>query len=355
MKSIEGFTQIRAIEDDQKSVSLDWQGHGLQRQIIFSVYKDCHQWLGSKKSDNSLAKPGDKTNILLIEEPELFLHPTAIRSTRNLLYELAESSEFQILCATHSPIMIDIKRPHNSLVRIVKDRQYGSLAYQVSELLTTIGMMEDFNPHVCESFFADKVILVEGNTEAIIIKLLIERFGRDCNNQIADGLHIVNCNGKATIPGFQNVLNHFKIDYFVFHDCDSEFLTNGRKSPAWATNRNIWNKIEDARLKGIKARRFVSLHDFESSNGYTVPSSESKPNEAYNQVRKWLDTWSDKGVQDKPIVRYIKEIAMNENIEEDHTQDWLEKKVLATSSSSLNSLPLFLYSNNDSDNFERKL
>ena len=66
MKSIEGFTQIRAIEDDQKSVSLDWQGHGLQRQIIFSVYKDCHQWLGSKKSDNSLAKPGDKTNILLI-------------------------------------------------------------------------------------------------------------------------------------------------------------------------------------------------------------------------------------------------------------------------------------------------
>ena len=254
MKSIEGFTQIRAIEDDQKSVSLDWQGHGLQRQIIFSVYKDCHQWLGSKKSDNSLAKPGDKTNILLIEEPELFLHPTAIRSTRNLLYELAESSEFQILCATHSPIMIDIKRPHNSLVRIVKDRQYGSLAYQVSELLTTIGMMEDFNPHVCESFFADKVILVEGNTEAIIIKLLIERFGRDCNNQIADGLHIVNCNGKATIPGFQNVLNHFKIDYFVFHDCDSAFLTNGRKSPAWATNRNIWNKIQRCSIERYKSK-----------------------------------------------------------------------------------------------------
>jgi putative ATP-dependent endonuclease of the OLD family len=340
MKSIEGFTQIRATEDDQKSVSLDWQGHGLQRQIIFSVYKDCHQWLGSKKTENVPTKPGEKTNILLIEEPELFLHPTAIRSTRNLLYELAESSEFQILCATHSPIMIDIKRPHNSLVRIVKHKQYGSLAYQVSEFLPTIGMMEDFNPHVCESFFADKVILVEGNTEAIAIKLLIERFGKDCNNQISDDFHIVNCNGKATIPGFQNILNHFKIDYFVFHDCDSEFVTNGNRSPAWETNKKIWNKIEYARSIGIKARRFVSLHDFESSNGYTVKSSESKPTEAYSQVKKWLKGWSDSGVQDKPIIRYVKEIAMNKNIEEDHTQDWLEKKALASTSSSSSSLPL---------------
>ena len=39
--------------------------------------------------------------------------------------------QFQILCATHSPIMVDISKPHSSLVRVIKDENEYTKTYQV--------------------------------------------------------------------------------------------------------------------------------------------------------------------------------------------------------------------------------
>ncbi len=37
-------------------------------------------------------------------------------------------------------------------------------------------MINLFNPHVCEAFYADKVILVEGDTEAIVYRALLKEY-----------------------------------------------------------------------------------------------------------------------------------------------------------------------------------
>lgn len=59
------------------------------------------------------------------------MHPKASRSLRKELYDLVEDSPFQILCATHSPIMVDISKPHSSLVRVIKDENEYTKTYQV--------------------------------------------------------------------------------------------------------------------------------------------------------------------------------------------------------------------------------
>lgn len=336
VKIIEGFTRVQTLEDKGESISLDWQGHGLQRHFIFSVYKECHDQIkvASSKSQNKKPeslelKPIDKcrkTKILLIEEPELFLHPTAIRSIRDLLYELAQNSGFQILCATHSPIMIDLKQPQNSLVRVVNEKGCGTLAHQVSDRLLPARTLEEFNPYVCESFFADKVILVEGATEVITIKLLLEELKKEYGN-LTDELHIVCCNGKTTIPAFQQILTHFKIEHFIFHDSDAPRSADGRSLNVWSINKSIWARVLEARSAGLNVRRFVSVTNFESANGY-APLPKGKPATAYEQAKCWIKKWTDQEVQSKPIVTFLREVLSGEEMLEDHTQEWIEKQDL---------------------------
>ncbi|MEI7477182.1 MAG: AAA family ATPase [bacterium] len=110
-----------------------------------------------------------KEYIILFEEPELFLHPDVAFKLRKSLYEVAESDSYQILCCSHSPLMIDISKPHSSIVRIIKDGDETTHSIQVGdnvfsengEMKSFVQMINRFNPHICEVFYSNKIILVE--------------------------------------------------------------------------------------------------------------------------------------------------------------------------------------------------
>ena len=149
-------------------------GHGVIRQALFNFLTFL------KRNNNGMRKE----YLILFEEPELFLHPKIAYKLRESLYELSENSPYQILCATHSPLMIDISKDHSSLVRVAKDERIVK-TYQVdstlfngndSERRDRVIMINRFNPHLCESFYADKVILVAGDTETIVYRDLLKRF-----------------------------------------------------------------------------------------------------------------------------------------------------------------------------------
>ncbi|MCK1998367.1 hypothetical protein MPH47_14280 [Psychrobacillus psychrodurans] len=75
-----------------------------------------------------------------------------------------------------------------------------------------------FNPYVNEIFFAENVILVEGDTEFIALKLigekLIER--EELENDIYQRTSVVNCAGKRKVYVVLNVLNNFGVKLPVF-------------------------------------------------------------------------------------------------------------------------------------------
>lgn len=91
----------------------------------------------------------------MFEEPELFLHPKIAFNLRESNYSLAENSPYQILCATHSPLMIDISRPHSSLIKVIKKRDETTQTFQVGKNLfgrdedmkNRVQMINRFNPH----------------------------------------------------------------------------------------------------------------------------------------------------------------------------------------------------------------
>jgi len=251
-------------------------GHGVIRQALFNFIS----FLKRSKIGNK------KEYLILFEEPELFLHPEIAFKLRQNLYSLAENSPFQILCATHSPLMIDISKPHSSLVRIVKNIDETTEAFQVDDDVfrgdadkkQRIQMINRFNPHVCESFYAKKVIIVEGDTEAIVFRDLINRFF----NQFE--IYVLNAGSKNNIPFFQEIFTAFHIEHCVIHDTDNRKNENGNDNSAWTLNSAIWDKIKEANAKKIGlARRYVHISNFETAHGVKLTGKE-KPLKAYEYV-----------------------------------------------------------------------
>lgn len=275
-------------------------GHGVIRQALYNFISFL------KKTKDSVKKE----YLILFEEPELYLHPEIAFRLRNSLYELAENSPFQILCATHSPLMIDISRSHSSLVRVVKGDNESTETHQVGddvfrgseEKKQRIQMINRFNPHVCESFYAKKVLIVEGDTEAIVFRDLIGRF----YNRFE--VYVLNAGSKNNIPFFQEIFTAFRIEHCVIHDSDTRKNDNGTANSAWKLNTSIWEKIEAANLKkeGM-ARRYVHTTNFEVAHGIQL-TGKDKPTRAYEFVSTLEED------SDAPCLSFLKDLLGNKQI-----------------------------------------
>jgi len=254
-------------------------GHGVIRQALFNFIT----FLKDNASGNR------KEYLILFEEPELFLHPHITFKLRECLYKLAENSPYQILCATHSPMMIDLSKPHSSLIRVVKDDEETTRTYQIfedvyagsKEKKERVQMINRFNPHICEAFYADNVILVEGDTETIVYRDLLKRFFPN------EEIFVLNTGSKNNMPFFQEILTEFRIRHCVIHDADTEFNDNGKRNSAWTLNQKIWDWVVKAnQVQNGLARRYVHIANFENAHKYHLLSGKDKPLQAYKFAKR---------------------------------------------------------------------
>ena len=124
--------------------------------------------------------------VIIIDEPELSIHPTLQKKLKQLLLEY--SATRQIIICTHSPYFVDwnVIAKGAKLIRVIKDGP-NSKCFSIGDKGQKIiaKMLNDLNnPHVLgidasEVFFLeDNIILVEGQEDVVIF------------NKIADSLEL---------------------------------------------------------------------------------------------------------------------------------------------------------------------
>jgi putative ATP-dependent endonuclease of OLD family len=64
--------------------------------------------------------------LLLIDEPEICLHPNAIRDACTVLYDLPNSGNWQVMVTTHSPVFVDFSRDNTTIIKVEKNSE-GSI------------------------------------------------------------------------------------------------------------------------------------------------------------------------------------------------------------------------------------
>ena len=162
--------------------------------------------LGDLKQRKELQK--ESYAALLIEEPEAHLHPQLQNLFFNYLNKLDIEHGFQIFISSHSPT-ITAKADLKSVIILQNQRN------KISALsLTQSGLTADNRKYLqkfldvtkSQLFFSNGVILIEGISEALLMKIFSIKIGADYDIE-KGGIELVNLNGVA-FSHFANLFNN---------------------------------------------------------------------------------------------------------------------------------------------------
>ncbi len=81
------LTTPKVYVDDGFRGGIDGKGHGLQRAVIFSILRAYAKLVTQREGK------AKRTLILGVEEPELYMHPTALRTIRQVLRTIADGDD----------------------------------------------------------------------------------------------------------------------------------------------------------------------------------------------------------------------------------------------------------------------
>lgn len=193
--------------------------------------------------------------ILLVDEPELHLHRKWQSQLLNLLLDIASKNSTQLIIVTHSPHFIrgDML---SSLIRIYRDNGESRVALADTKTLSKAKQKDIFmfisasnNEKV---FFADKVVLVEGNVDRIIFESILYKTQVSSRNDVVE---VVEVFGKDNFVKFQLFLKAWKIKHFIIADNDYLFFCGSKKVKSlFGTDINkIKKQIGNKNSKDIKS------------------------------------------------------------------------------------------------------
>jgi predicted ATP-dependent endonuclease of OLD family len=256
--------------------------------------------------------------IIGFEEPEIYLHPKAAQQMRDTIYELSLDKHNQIVATTHSPYMIDLGKKssqvlnsfsikevtttiNNNYINIQQvcvnpfnvTKAFKELTEEHRQFLKMIIKIDD---SIAKVFFAKNVLIIEGDTEEVVMKESISRLPELIRKEIIYDWEIVKARGKAIIISLVKYLKALGIDPWVIHDMDS-------KTPkAMLFNEPILQAICDSEKR-------IMLEDcIEDVLGYKAPSKE-KPFKAYSYIKdNWTKDWDSITPQWRVILERIFEL-----------------------------------------------
>lgn len=252
-----------ALQDGGYPAPVEMQGNGLQRAFILTLLQ--HLAMATLLRD---AEPVQDTAgaegvldqltanipvipmipglILAIEEPELYQHPTKQRHFAKVLSLLSDgtlpgvATKTQVIFASHSPYFICLDRfDQVRLARRLPHETSGHKECHIreAELTNVVRMLEDAHqvqagtwnakslksklhivtPELAEGFFADAVLLVEGESDKSVLRAAAVAKNVDLE---ALGIAILQAGGKNNLDRPAAIFRALEIPVFVVWDCD---------------------------------------------------------------------------------------------------------------------------------------
>ena len=249
--------EVKLMEDDYES-RVERTGHGLQRAFIITMLQHlntvrtvdsgaANETAKEEESDTRLADFHLPNLILAIEEPELYQHPSRQRHLASVLLGLANGAipgvteNTQVFYATHSPLFVGLDRFDQ--IRVLRkiariDGKPRTTQLKKADMETvanvlwdaTEGQNERFSaeslkprlqsmmtPWMGEGFFADLVVLVEGEDDRAAILGFAKARALDFDSQ---GISVIPCFGKSNIDRPLVIFDHLGISVYVLWDGD---------------------------------------------------------------------------------------------------------------------------------------
>jgi putative ATP-dependent endonuclease of the OLD family len=213
------------LKDRSVDVALNHWGSGTQNRthILMAILQ--------ANRIKTTASPEDKiTPVVVIEEPESFLHPSAQAEFGRMLGLLCAEFGIQILVTTHSPYMLNQVEPASNILLARKISRKTAYATYVVDTGGN-GWMAPFSDHLGlapAEFSALRPLFSSYRSKALLVEGAIDQSYFDCLKSghcgcesLAQDIEVVPYGGKDTL---KNTL----LVQFVLRKFDKVFLTYDR-------------------------------------------------------------------------------------------------------------------------------
>jgi len=271
-------------------------GMGVQASITIAILKAYSQ-----------LKLKNQTPIF-IDEPELYLHPQGRRNFHRIIRNLADNGT-QVFITTHSTEFVSLDRfKEINVVRKSMDNGTYIRKANPTDFVTDLkkrkgidSTEEDLmfrykdayentgdSQRASEAMFARKVILVEGESESLILPYFFNLLDYD---YIAEGVTIVRCGGKSEIDRFYRLYSEFGIPCFIIFDGDKQNVDKADERATIKKNHDILQLFgcNDDFPDGIVHERYLGFEQRLEENLFIGDVGKAKALNLYIRTKEAIN------------------------------------------------------------------
>lgn len=151
-------------------------------------------------------------SVVMIDEPEIHLHPAMIDK---LNWAMQNASAGQIMFTTHAPLFIN-PATLGQLFRVVQEENSSKVYSLARAHYNYQRLVQELNADNLEMFFADEVLLVEGVSDRLLMRGLIDKFYKGDRD-----IKVIQTHGKGNMNLYIDVLKSFNIHFLLMLDKDA--------------------------------------------------------------------------------------------------------------------------------------
>lgn len=273
--------------------------------------------------------------LIVVDEPELHLHPKWQKILLHLFVKLSSSTGNQFLLATHSPTFVS-PDSIRYISRVFSDKQRSHIIpLTTNDLPDAKHLLNIVNSQNNEAlFFADEVVLVEGLSDRIFFEAVFDRLGRGATNRPT--IEIISVGGKGLFKAYKKLLDALRVRYSIIGDLDyveeigtddirrlfevdsSEIKRDVIDNVKSLDGKTLVDRIDEAIARGswddardvwayIKSRRTQLRRNLtgEERNGLNEFITSKRQEKIFVLKRGALEAYLPEGFKDKDIDKLI--------------------------------------------------
>jgi energy-coupling factor transporter ATP-binding protein EcfA2 len=142
-----------------------------ERNDLAVPLSECGTGIGQVLAMLYVVMTSDDPKTIIIDEPQSFLHPGAIRKLFDIL---KRHPEHQYIISTHSPTVVTSANPRTLLLLQKEGNETKTQVLSVSEASELRMFLSDIGARLSDVFGADNILWVEGRTEEVCFRLIAE-------------------------------------------------------------------------------------------------------------------------------------------------------------------------------------